>query len=93
MVKVQSSVCVDFVCKQLEFGKFRVEVELLKKELKDREREYNESFIKFKVIEKENEFLKKDLMQKYNWELELKFDFMFINSKFQSYVIERECWE
>lgn len=46
----------------MEFGKFRVEVELLKKELKDREREYNESFIKFKVIEKENEFLKKDLM-------------------------------
>lgn len=46
----------------MEFGKLRVEVELLKKELKDREREYNESFIKFKVIEKENEFLKKDLM-------------------------------
>lgn len=32
-------------------------------------------------------------MQKYSWELELKLDLIFINSKFQSYVIERECWE
>ena len=93
MVKVQSSACADSARKQLELGKLRAEAESLKKELKDREREYNESLTKFKVTEKENEFLKKDLAQKHNRESELKLDLTSTNSKLQSYVIERECWE
>ena len=93
MVKVQSSACADSARKQLELGKLRAEAESLKKELKDREREHNESLTKFKVTEKENEFLKKDLAQKHNRESELKLDLTSTNSKLQSYVIERECWE
>ena len=93
MVKVQSSACADSARKQLELGKLRAEAESLKKELKDREREYNESLTKFKVTEKETEFLKKDLAQKHNRESELKLDLTSTNSKLQSYVIERECWE
>ena len=93
MVKVQSSACADSARKQLEIGKLRAEAESLRKELKDREREHNESLTKFKVTEKENEFLKKDLAQKHNKESELKLDLTSTNSKLQSYVIERECWE
>ena len=93
MVKVQSSACADSARKQLEIGKLRAEAESLRKELKDKEREHNESLTKFKVTEKENEFLKKDLAQKHNRESELKLDLTSTNSKLQSYVIERECWE
>lgn len=93
MVKIQSGACADSARKQLELGKLKAESESLKKELKEKEKEYNDNVTKFKVTEKENEFLKKDLMQKHNRESELKLDLTSTNSKLQSYVIERECWE
>lgn len=93
MVKVQSGACADSARKQLEIGKLKAEGETLKKELKDKEREHNENTTKFKVTEKENEFLKKDLAHKHSRESELKLDLTSTNSKLHSYVIERECWE
>lgn len=93
LVKIQSGACADSARKQLELGKLKAETESLKKELKDKEKEHNDNVTKFKVTEKENEFLKKDLAQKHNRESELKLDLTSTNSKLQSYVIERECWE
>lgn len=93
MVKVQSGACADSARNQLEIGKLKAEAESLKKELNEREREHSESLTKWKVTEKENEFLKKDLAQKHSRESELKLDLTSTNSKLQSYVIERECWE
>ena len=93
IVKIQSGACADSARKQLEIGKLKAEAESLKKELNDKEREHNVSLTKFKVTEKENEFLKRDLAQKHSQESELRLDLTSTNSKLQSYVIERECWE
>lgn len=93
MVKVQSDACSDSVRKQLEIGKLRAEAESLRKELHEKDKELSETLSKTKITEKENEFLKKDLAQKHSRESELKLDLTSTNSKLQSYVIERECWE
>lgn len=93
IVKIQSDACADSVHKQLEIGKLRAEAESLRKELSEMDKELNETRTKFKITEKENEYLKKDLAQKHSRESELKVDLTSTNSKLQSYVIERECWE
>jgi len=93
IVKIQSDACADSVHKQLEIGKFRAEADSLRKELSEKDRELNETRTKFKITQKENEHLKKDLSQKHSRESELKVDLTSTNSKLQSYVIERECWE
>ena len=93
IVKIQSDACADSVHKQLEIGKFRAEADSLRKELSEKDKELNETRTKFKITQKENEHLKTDLAQKHSRESELKVDLTSTNSKLQSYVIERECWE
>ena len=93
MVKERSSVCADSARKQLEIGKLKGESESLKKELNDKEKENSKTITRCKVTEKENEFLKKDLAENHARQSELKLDLTSTNSKLQSYVIERECWQ
>ena len=93
MMKIQSSACADSARKELEIGKLKAEADSLRKELDEKVRDHDETITTLKITEKENEFLKKDLAQKHNRESELKLDLTSTNSKLQSYVIERECWE
>ncbi|XP_032232001.2 centrosomal protein of 290 kDa [Nematostella vectensis] len=93
MLKVQSTSCADSVKLQADIGKLKTELQSTKKDLSDKIKEYNDLFAKNKVTEKENEFLKKELGNTHNREAELKLDFTSTNSKLQSYVLERECWE
>ena len=71
----------------------RSELESTKKELAEKGSDYTEKAAKLKAIEKDNESLKKELNELRMRESELKLDYTSANSKLQSYVLERECWE
>lgn len=93
MLKVQSTACADTVKIQGELSKAKSELESTKKEAKEKEKDYIEKSLKLKSTEKELENLKKDIHDIHLRESELKLDYTTANSKLQSYVLERECWE
>lgn len=93
LFKIQSSACAESVKSQGEVAKLKSELVSMTKEAVEKEKEYIEKVTKLKCTEKENENLKKELSNIHLRESELKLDYTTTNSKLQSYVLERECWE
>ena len=68
---------------QDEIGKVTAEAESLKRELSEREKGCSDQQTRIKLLEKENEFLRKDLASLHGKQSEMKLDLTSTNSKLQ----------